>query len=56
MEYLDPKYDETIDEEKLRVFLYLGDDFGSLKLWDLTYKLSNSIVKPCPPIYQTRGD
>ena len=37
MEFLDPSYDETVDEEKLRVMLYLGDDAGILKLWDLTY-------------------
>lgn len=37
---LDPEYDETIDEEKSRIYLYLGDDFGIVKLWDLTYVLS----------------
>lgn len=26
MQNLDPRYDETIDEEKMRVMLYLGDD------------------------------
>ena len=39
MEYLDPDYDINLDEEKPRVFLHLGDDFGILKLWDLTYLL-----------------
>ena len=39
MEYLDPNYDRDIDEEKLRVYLYLGDDFGIMKIWDLTYLL-----------------
>jgi hypothetical protein len=36
--------------------MYLGDDFGILKLWDLTYLLANSCVKPCKPVWQTRGD
>lgn len=39
MECLDPEYDDTLDEEKPRVFLHLGDDFGILRLWDLTYLL-----------------
>lgn len=39
MEYLDPDYDTNLNEEKPRVFLHLGDDFGILKLWDLTYLL-----------------
>lgn len=39
MENMDPEYDTRVDEEKLRVYLYLGDDFGILKLWDLTYVL-----------------
>ena len=39
MEYLDPEYDTKLDEEKPRVFLHLGDDFGILRLWDLTYLL-----------------
>jgi len=29
-------YDETVEIEKLRTFLYLGDEFGQMKLWDLT--------------------
>ena len=37
MEYLDPEYDDKIEEEAPRVHLYLGDDFGILKLWDLSY-------------------
>ena len=56
MEYLDPEYDAKIDEEKLRISMYLGDDFGILKLWDLTYFLANSFVEPCEPVWKTRGD
>ena len=29
-------YDETVDVKKARTFLILGDEFGHLKLWDLT--------------------
>ena len=36
---LDPEYDQKVDDEKLRVFLYLGDEFGIMKMWDLTYFL-----------------
>ena len=42
MENMDPEYDAKIDEECLRVYLYLGDDFGILKLWDLTYLLEKA--------------
>ena len=31
MENLDPEYDETTDQEKLRVYLYLGDEYGIIK-------------------------
>lgn len=37
MEHLDPNYDDTVNEEKVRIYLYLGDDFGIMKQWDLTY-------------------
>ena len=36
---LDPEYDADVDKEKERIYMYLGDDFGILKLWDLTYLL-----------------
>ena len=49
MENLDPTYDETVDEEKMRVMLYLGDDAGILKLWDLTYIIKNAGLQPCVP-------
>ena len=39
MEHMDPEYDAKIEEEKLRVYLYLGDNFGTIKLWDVTYFL-----------------
>ena len=39
MENLDAEYDETIEDEKLRVMIYIGDDAGMIKLWDLTYIL-----------------
>ena len=42
MENMDPEYDAKIEEECLRVYLYLGDDFGILKLWDLTYLLEKA--------------
>ena len=44
MTNMDPEYDSTIEEEKQRVYLYLGDDFGILKLWDLTYILKNANI------------
>lgn len=54
---LDPEYDAKVDEEKLRVFLYLGDDFGIMKLWDLTYFLECSGLEPCAkPFWQARGE
>ena len=47
MECLNPNYDTTIDDEKLRVFLYFGDDRGYMKIWDLTYVLELSGLTPC---------
>ena len=37
--FLDPKYDDEIDVEKDRIYVYIGDDFGVMKLWDVTYLL-----------------
>lgn len=56
MEHMDPEYDAKIEEEKLRVYMYLGDDFGILKQWDLTYLLEKSGLEPCQPFWKTRGD
>ena len=56
MQNLDPNYDLNVDDEKMRVYLYLGDDFGILKLWDLTYLLEQSELLPCKPFWETRGD
>jgi hypothetical protein len=30
-----------INEEKERFFLYLGDELGFIKAWDLTYLITN---------------
>ena len=43
---LDPNYDKTIKEKKHRVFLYIGDELGHIKLWDLTYILTTSGYGP----------
>ena len=56
MTHLDPDYDSTVDEEKMRIMLYLGDDFGILKQWDLTYFIENSFVEACRPVWETRGE
>mmetsp|Transcript_1193 Transcript_1193/g.1211 ORF Transcript_1193/g.1211 Transcript_1193/m.1211 type:complete len:100 (+) Transcript_1193:2198-2497(+) len=34
---LEADYQKCIEEEKERCFLYIGDDLGFLKVWDLTY-------------------
>lgn len=56
MECLDPEYDDKIDEEKMRAYLYLGDDFGMMKIWDLTYLLETANIKPCRAVAEVRGD
>ena len=56
MEFLDPQYDETVDEKKERIYLYLGDEFGILKQWDLTYVIHNSGLQTCRPLWEVRGD
>lgn len=55
-EYRASDYDETIDEEKLRAFVYLGDEFGCLKLWDLTHLMERFEIGPCQSHRETRGD
>lgn len=39
-------YNETIDEERDRIYLYLGDDAGYLKLWDLDPVIARAGMKP----------
>ena len=56
MENLDPEYDEKIEQEKLRVYLYIADEYGIIKQWDLSYILEQSFVEPCRPVWQVRGD
>ena len=51
MENMDPEYDSKIDDERLRVYMYIGDDFGILKLWDLTYLLEQAQLQPCTPVW-----
>lgn len=45
-ELLDPNYDADVDVEKDRIYVYIGDDFGIMKLWDVTYLLESSIYEP----------
>lgn len=42
-----PNYDQTVEDELMRAFLYLGDEFGCLKLWDLTYMMESLGISPC---------
>jgi len=37
MRLLDKNYDQDLDKLQSRVYLYFGDEFGFIKLWDLTY-------------------
>ena len=53
---MDPEYDSTVEEEKQRVYIYLGDDFGIIKLWDLTYVLKQANIEACKPLWEIRGD
>ena len=52
---LDPKYDEDVNVEKERTYMYVGDDFGILKLWDMTYLLETAGYPKCRPHKETRG-
>lgn len=40
-------YNERIHIEKERTFLYVGDEFGFLKIWDLTSFLETSGIQKC---------
>ena len=44
---LAPDYDETVNEAKNRYQFYFGDEYGFLKVWDLTYLLKKSHIVPC---------
>ena len=52
---LDPQYDADVGVEKERIYMYLGDDFGIMKLWDMTYLLEKSGFQKCKSWKETRG-
>lgn len=56
MDNLDSEYDNTIEEEKLRVYMYIGDEFGIMKLWDLSHVIQKRKIEPCRPFWEARGD
>jgi len=33
------EYDKTLHEERERIYAYIGDEHGYLKVWDLSYVL-----------------
>ena len=54
--FLDPEYDEQIKEEKERIYMYVGDDFGIIKVWDMTYLLESAKdIEPCISHKEKRG-
>ena len=56
MTLLDPEYDETVDEEKEHVYVYLGDDQGYVKLWDLSYYLKLNGYTPVESYVEQKKD
>ena len=48
-------YNETLDEEKERIYMYLGDEHGFLKIWDLTSFVSKVGVAKVKCIPETKG-
>lgn len=56
MDNLDSEYDSTIEDEKLRVYMYIGDEFGIMKLWDLSHVIQKRKIEPCRPFWEVRGD
>jgi hypothetical protein len=56
MHLLDPDYDANIDQNEEHVYMYLGDDQGYIKLWELSYFLKKAGLQPVPGYIEQRGD
>jgi len=55
---LDPDYDDYNDEEKEkkeRYYLYLADELGFIKLWDLTHMLESCEFEVVTPYIERRN-
>ena len=48
-------YNETLDVEKERIYMYLGDEHGFLKIWDLTSFVDKVGVAKVKCIPETKG-
>jgi hypothetical protein len=42
-----PDYNDTINIEKERTYVYVGDEFGYLKIWDLQALIESTGIKKC---------
>ena len=40
-------YNDHIDEEYERIYLYIGDEFGFIKIWNLTSIIKDIGIVPC---------
>ena len=40
-------YDDHIDEELNRIYLYIGDEYGFIKIWNLTNIIRDIGIGPC---------
>lgn len=55
MQSVGADYNDTLDEEKERIYMYLGDEHGFLKIWDLTSFVSKIGVAKVKCIPETKG-
>lgn len=50
-----PDYNETLQIEKERTYLYVGDEFGFLKIWDLTSFLETVEIQKCKSVTEQKS-
>lgn len=44
-------YESTLEEEKNRIFIYIADELGFIKVWDLTYIIEEKLKFKKAPNY-----
>jgi len=50
----DEEYMATLDDELERFYLYVGDEYGFLKIWDLNILLKQTGIKKVPRFIDTK--
>ena len=56
MTYLNEDYDDTVNQEREHMFMYIADNKGYVKLWSLTHFLKQKGYQPVPSYIETKGE